>query len=481
MGNSITAGKPRKVFPLTQRKSDRRWCKKVRGKIHYFGTDADTAMAEWKRVQQYLLAGNEPPAKDAPPADNEGMDVGELCDRFLQAKAVQRDSGELSHITWNDYKRTCDRVVAHFGKRKPVAKLTAADFTALKGTFAKTRGLVGIGNEIQRVRVAFNWAVESGLIEPLRYRQEFKRPGNKSMRKHRAKQNAEHGKKLFSADEVKRLLADATPTLQAMILLAVNCGFGPSDLATLPMRALDLAGGWVDHARPKTGIDRRCPLWPETVTAIKAALAKRRKPKDEAHARLVFITAALDSFAKTTTDSPITKGFAKLLKKLTLQQKGRGFYSLRHTFRTVARHAKDLEAARYIMGHSSDNESEESYLEEPVSDDRLHAVVDHVRVWLFSEPAKAISDKSKPNTKRSTRHDEEIRSSSRAGARQGIVGRTARVVGNGTEVRSHTQCAAGETARRPVQESRRMPVPNRQGKEVDPDLRGTGRGDPDTN
>jgi hypothetical protein len=48
--------------------------------------------------------------------------------------------------------------------------------------------------------------------------------------------------------------------MQAMILLGLNCGYGPSDLATLPMRVLDLAGGWVDHARPNTGIDRRCPL-----------------------------------------------------------------------------------------------------------------------------------------------------------------------------------------------------------------------------
>ncbi len=80
------------------------------------------------------------------------------------------------------------------------------------------------------------------------------------MRMHRAKQNADHGKKLFSADDVQRLLADATLQMQAMILLGLNCGYGPSDLATLPMRVLDLAGGWVDHARPNTGIDRRCPL-----------------------------------------------------------------------------------------------------------------------------------------------------------------------------------------------------------------------------
>ncbi len=132
MGNSSR----HKDWPLTLR-SDGRWQKKVRGKRYYFGTDADAALAEWTRVKEFRLAGNEPPATDAPPADDEGMQVGELCDRFLQAKAVQRDSGELSPMTWNDYKRTCDRMVAHFGKAKPVAKLTAADFTSLKGASRK--------------------------------------------------------------------------------------------------------------------------------------------------------------------------------------------------------------------------------------------------------------------------------------------------------------------------------------------------------
>ena len=173
-----------------------------------------------------------------------------------------------------------------------------------------------------------------------------------------------------------------------MMLLGVNCGYGNHDCATLPFRALDLNAGWIEHARPKTGIDRRCPLWPETIEALTAAIAKRRKPKDEAHNGLVFITAALGTFAKDTSDSPVAKEFAKLVKSLGLQQKGRGFYSLRHTFRSIARHAKDLDAVRQIMGHQNVH-VEEGYEHEPVDDDRLRAVVNHVRDWLFAKPATA--------------------------------------------------------------------------------------------
>ena len=67
-----------------------------------------------------------------------------------------------------------------------------------------------------------------------------------------------------------------------MIYLGVNCGFGNNDCAKLPTTALDLKKGWIDFGRPKTGIHRRCPLWPETVAAVRAALEARPTPKDEA-------------------------------------------------------------------------------------------------------------------------------------------------------------------------------------------------------
>ncbi|HVJ66483.1 MAG TPA: hypothetical protein VM510_00790 [Caulifigura sp.] len=42
---------------------------------------------------------------------------------------------------------------------------------------------------------------------------------------------------------------------------------------------LDLARSRLEMPRVKTAIDRICPLWPETVAAIKAAIAVRPDPK----------------------------------------------------------------------------------------------------------------------------------------------------------------------------------------------------------
>jgi integrase len=231
------------------------------------------------------------------------------------------------------------------------------------------------------MRVAFKFAWDNGLIDrPVRYGQAFKRPSRKVVRIDRARK----GPKLFSADEVRCLLGAAGPALKAMVLLGINCGFGNADCGHLPMAAVNLEGAVIDFPRPKTGIPRRCTLWAETVEALRAALAKRPTPKEEAHANLMFVTKYGLPWAKDKADQTLAKEFGKLLRALKINGRtGLGIYTLRHTFRTVADEAKDQPAADYIMGHEVPHMS--SVHRETISDARLRAVTDHVRAWLFAE------------------------------------------------------------------------------------------------
>jgi integrase len=165
-----------------------------------------------------------------------------------------------------------------------------------------------------------------------------------------------------------------------MLLLAANAGFGNNDCATLPRSALDLEGGWIDYPRPKTGIGRRCPLWPQTVAAIRESLDRRPKPKRAEDAGLVFITKRGYSWAKDIADNPVSKETRKLLDRLGINGH-RNFYTLRHTFRTVADASKDQPAVDHIMGHETPHMS--AVYREGIEDERLRAVADHVRRWLF--------------------------------------------------------------------------------------------------
>jgi integrase len=231
----------------------------------------------------------------------------------------------------------------------------------------------------------FKHGFDAGLIDtPVRFGPGFKRPTKKTIRLHRAAQ----GLKLFTADEIRRMLDASGALMRAMILLGVNAEFGNSNCGTLPLAAVSLDTGWVNYARPKTGISRRCPLWPETIEALRNALAKRPQPKKEEDAGLFFVTKNGLPWAKDTHDNPITKETRKLLDKLGINGH-RNFYALRHTFRTIAGEAKDQPAVDHIMGHARDDVA--SIYSERISDARLRAVTDHVREWLFGKATTTVS------------------------------------------------------------------------------------------
>jgi integrase len=153
----------------------------------------------------------------------------------------------------------------------------------------------------------------------------------------------------------------------------------------MPLSALDLERGWLNYPRPKTGIDRRCKLWPETVEALRAAIAERPEPKDPDDKPLVFITKYGLSWMKATRDNPIAKETRKLLDALKLYRPGLGFYALRHTFETIGGESKDQVAVDHIMGHARDDMA--SVYRERIGDERLIAVANHVRRWLFRNGA----------------------------------------------------------------------------------------------
>jgi integrase len=374
----VKPAKPYPDFPLFAHwnGSVGRWAKKIRGKLYYFGSwdDPDAALAKYLEQKDALHAGRKPRE------DGADLTVKELCNQFLNAKRALVESGELTNRSWQDYKAACELIVSSFGRSRLVADLGPDDFSKLRSKMALKWGPVTLGNVIQRMRVVFKFAWDNDVIDrPVRYGQGFKRPSRKVVRIDRAKK----GPKLFAAAEIQHLLANAGPAMRAMILLGINAGFGNADCGNLPLSALDLDRGSLDFPRPKTGIPRRAALWPETVAAIREALAKRPMPKDEKHACLVFITKYGLPWAKDTADQTLAKEFGKLLRSLQLNgRKGIGFYTLRHTFRTVADETKDQPAVDYVMGHEIPHMS--SVYRETISDERLRAVADYVRAWLLT-------------------------------------------------------------------------------------------------
>lgn len=383
MANSTTAPRPKKPrpdFPLFPHASGR-WCKKVRGRFCYFGPVAgdeggQAALARWLDERDELLAGRTPRVK------GEGLVLRDLLNRFLSAKQDLVDSGELGPRTWRDYKDVCDRLVEAFGKGRLVSDLAADDFEQLRRQISKKRKAVAIGTEVQRVRTVFRYAYDAGLLDrPVRYGPLFTRPDKKVIRSQKQKNEQANGKRLFSAPEVRAMLDAASVQMRAMIMLGINGGFGNGDCSTLPLPVLDLDSGWLEYPRPKTSVERRCPIWQKTVEALRAAIAERPIPKDESAKDCVFVTKYGKSWHKDTPDNPIANEMRKLLDRVGIKRKGCGFYALRHTFRTIADQTRDFPACDLIMGHTRADMA--SHYVEEIGDDRLQNVARHVHAWLW--------------------------------------------------------------------------------------------------
>src|SRR5262245_34970829 len=153
------ACKPRKPYPeypLTPHHGARQWCKKIRGKLHYFGplVEPQAALDKYLRVKDDLHAGREP--KPDPEALG-ALTVKHLANEYLNHKASVRDVGELQARTWEDYKHVCDLLVARFGRGRLVADLGPTDFAGLRKVLAQNYGPVRLGNMIQTIRSVFRF------------------------------------------------------------------------------------------------------------------------------------------------------------------------------------------------------------------------------------------------------------------------------------------------------------------------------------
>src|SRR5713101_1370933 len=135
--------KPYPEFPLFPH-ATRRWAKKIRGKLHYFGrwSDPDGALQKYLDQKDALHAGRKPRQVST------GVTVKDAANAFLHDKQALVDAGELSPRTWADYKQVCDLAVAHFGKSRLVTDLDPEDFARLRTKMASHWGPHRLGSKL---------------------------------------------------------------------------------------------------------------------------------------------------------------------------------------------------------------------------------------------------------------------------------------------------------------------------------------------
>lgn len=126
MPKSRSAKKPKKPrkpspdFPLTPHPRGK-WCKKVAGKVWYFGTwsDPQGALREYLEIKDSLQAGIDPRKNQAG-----ALTLGELWNNYLHNQKQRADVGEISQRTWQDRATEAKRMLKVLDRNLPV---TAAE------------------------------------------------------------------------------------------------------------------------------------------------------------------------------------------------------------------------------------------------------------------------------------------------------------------------------------------------------------------
>lgn len=383
--------KPRKDFPLFAHIRGY-WCKKIKGKQWNFGPwdDPDAALQKYLDWNPHILAGRDPRALGPTSTDANGFTIQQACNYFLSAKEIDRDNGDITPRTFKEYFEEAKRVCEALGRITAVETLTPNDFRTLRQSYPETWGPKTIDGHIVRTKTIFNYCNEDGLLKhPVAFGNGFRQTSRKQHKRKKQQKKTERGSLEFNREQLRQILDNSDSWLKACTLLGIQAGFGNSDCAQLTTSVVDFESGWIDYGRGKTGTDRRFPMWPETVAAIKEALTKRPIAKQESHDSLCFLTShgfplvhesVKEDMTYSRSDN-ITERFGKLLKKLEIHRPDVNFYSLRRTFSHVAQDAGDSEARNYVMGHV--DSSMAAHYQQTVSSPRIEHVVAFVHDWLF--------------------------------------------------------------------------------------------------
>ena len=142
--------KPNPSFPLTAHNNGQ-WCKKIRGKIHFFGVweNRQAALDHYLRVAADLHAGREP--RDSNLAADAVMVKG-VCNAYLTYQFQKVQDGNIRPSSFDDCRAIVESFAKVMGPARAVSDLAASGFPKLP-TPAFTTWLHG---QVQRLGCVWN-------------------------------------------------------------------------------------------------------------------------------------------------------------------------------------------------------------------------------------------------------------------------------------------------------------------------------------
>lgn len=186
----------------------------------------------------------------------------------------------------------------------------------------------------------------------------------------------------YGIDELKLLNEYATPLERVLFLLGLNCGFGGAEQGTIHLQEVALfqphpfadvlryhtspEDSFIKRVRLKTGVYGEHLLWPQTVEAIKWAIARRQKQGAATPDALLLLTDEGNSFFRRTEGNNPGRTFQNKWSGLTTRIQADypefpwlSFGKMRKTAGNLVRREADGEVAGIFLCHGKPVSSDE--------------------------------------------------------------------------------------------------------------------------
>lgn len=304
------------------------------GKRIYLGADRGAALDRYHR----LAAGIREPQTAI---ISQPMSAKELASRFLQAQQANWRNPER---TFESYQGWLARFLEDHPRLR-ADEFTVEAFAAWKLSLRKRQySAESINHYMGAVRAMYRFAEDAGLL--------VAGPRLRRIRNEAISKRASERKATYATSDIQAMLSAADLQLKTMILLGLNCGFGPKDIQDLTWQDVD--GNHVTLPRSKTGVCQTLVLWPETLGLLHQLRSERdqliqrllRRGRDRSDNGSVFVTY----FWRPWSKDAVAEQFRRLCVKAQVQCYG--FYRLRHCASTAMSLVTQPHVQRQFMRHS---------------------------------------------------------------------------------------------------------------------------------
>ncbi len=215
------------------------YCKKIKGKIHYFGSNKQKALQKYLD-QATWLHGTQ---GDVQKPKDENMTLKQLCDMYLKYQYSKLQANNLTANHYNEQIGSLKKLMAFLGQSIEIDKISPLDLQNYKRKIQKSHVSVSRLNlHISIMKAIFHWARKNDILEHI--------PNIDAVSQDKIVHNE---KFIFDHGQISKLLDATDVKMRAMIWLGLNCGFGCTDCSELKWADLDLVNARVKLPRKRQG------------------------------------------------------------------------------------------------------------------------------------------------------------------------------------------------------------------------------------